>query len=990
MGHSATQVVMGITGAVVGAVVGGPWGAAAGFAIGYGAGELLMSMLPDVKTSDQSSAPSDYTLRSSQAANRYILGEIATGGVLTWAQEQAGSQTDDEWLHMIYYLSQGEISSVENIYINDEDISNYSGYISYEVVKMPTTVNTFLLNNCADYKETMIGYGLSYIRVSYKYNTDKYSSGIPSAQFIVKGRTDIYDPRTQTSSYSNNSALCILWYMMHIMGIPADEIIMDTFIEAANICDEEVTNADGSISKRYTLGAVIGDDESKVSVLSKLLKTCAGQLNRVGGYWMLQVGAYYGPYDYTITEDMIIGSTEIQTEVDNDSAINIITGTFVDPNSTWATTDYPSVANDIWIAEDGGETSEDLSLEYVTDAYQAQRLAWIALKARRNEGGISTTLDYNGYNCRIGRVVRIFLPSFNIDGEFIVNNWSLSKDNGCQVSFSRYSADIYDDTVGTTYIPTPIIQITANGINPPSNLLWSPYSGSENQQGTLTWTAPNASVEYYGVLVRNEANTLIQSYQVDGNTTVCNIGGLSAGNYTFSVYARAALRKSGEATISVAIEAPTIPTSVSYTNSIDSITLTPFSLEGLNGGTYRYYFSLSAVTSPKEEATLLGTGASFTHQSLSFNTGYHYYIQAINAYGESGFFHILAYTSNDVSSLLSALSGQITKSELAQDLVTPIDSIATLSDAVDALTQNIDSLLGAPNYDVNEASVTTGEYRVYTDSHIYLALQDMSAPIPDPTNTVYWADKGLFTSITDTLTNISASIANLELVSNGQAKSLIALKSLADEIDNNSLLDSALNHYSSLSKYTEEVTTRANEDSALSQRINTLETQVGNNLANVIETISAEVNVINEEVTAVTNDVTSLTSTVNDNTASIQTNAQTLASTNSGLSASYSIRAEVDDNGVIYASGMSLGVIKQIGEDPQSQVIFLADKFAIMTDVNGNYISPFIVSDGVVYINDAMITQLTANTITVSSVIKSADNKMILDFTTPSLLITSD
>ncbi|MBD1590401.1 hypothetical protein, partial [Pseudomonas typographi] len=84
------------------------------------------------------------------------------------------------------------------------------------------------------------------------------------------------------------------------------------------------TNADGSVSPRYATSCVIGADEQRTQVLQKLEASCAGKLIRVGGRWMLQAGAYYGPYDFEITEDMVVGTVTGGTEPSNDAAINTV------------------------------------------------------------------------------------------------------------------------------------------------------------------------------------------------------------------------------------------------------------------------------------------------------------------------------------------------------------------------------------------------------------------------------------------------------------------------------------------------------------------------------------------------------------------------------------------------------------------------------------------------------------------------------------------
>ncbi|MGH8333478.1 MAG: host specificity protein J, partial [Pseudomonas fluorescens] len=279
-------------GAVVGFAQGGPWGAVAGAALAFYASEQQEKL--NTKSPLRDNEPSAQTVRSSKAPVRFILGRVSTGGVLVWAQEQSGAQGDGEWLHLVYVLCEGAIDSLENIYLGEEDISSFGALASYELVVNPTQVNAFLKANCPDWKDSQIGRGLSYVRVSLQYSAEKFPSGIPDTRFVVRGRNDIYDPRTGTTVYSANTALHLLWFLRARCGVPDDEIVFETFASAANVCDEALTNADGSTSQRYRSGCVIGADEQRTGVLQKLEAASGGYLIRVGGRWMFQAGAYYG------------------------------------------------------------------------------------------------------------------------------------------------------------------------------------------------------------------------------------------------------------------------------------------------------------------------------------------------------------------------------------------------------------------------------------------------------------------------------------------------------------------------------------------------------------------------------------------------------------------------------------------------------------------------------------------------------------------------
>ncbi|MES3555507.1 phage tail protein [Enterobacter hormaechei] len=98
--------------------------------------------------------------------------------------------------------------------------------------------------------------------------------------------------------------------------------------------------------------------------------------------------------------------------------------------------------------------------------------------------------------------------------------------------------------------------------------------------------------------------------------------------------------------------------------------------------------------------------------------------------------------------------------------------------------------------------------------------------------------------------------------------------------------------------------------------------------------------------------INGITATINGHTSAITTNAQAIANVNGDLKAMYSIKVAVDANGKQYAAGMGIGV-ENTPSGMQSQVLFLADRFAVMTQAGGAVTLPFVIQNGQVFINDA-------------------------------------
>ncbi|MBS7440255.1 DUF1983 domain-containing protein [Pseudomonas syringae] len=936
-------------GAVIGFVQGGPVGAAIGAGLAFYAASQQEKL--NTKSPLRDNEPSAQTVRSSKAPIRFILGRVSTGGVLVWAQEQSGTATEGELLHLVYVLCEGAVDGIENIYLGEEEISTYGEFASYELIVNPTEVNPFLKANCPDWKDSQIGRGLSFLRITLKYSAEKFPSGIPEMRAVLRGRNDIYDPRTGNNIYTTNTALHILWFLRNRCNVPDDEIIFETFASAANVCDEALTNADGSVSQRYRTSCVIGADEQRPGVLQKLEASCAGKLIRVGGRWMLQAGAYYGPYDFEITEDMIIGTVSGSTESTNDSAINTVRGTFIDPEQSWTETDYPEVSVSEWILEDGGEAAETMTFSYVTDAYQPQRLANISLRQRRAGGAISLPMNFSGYNCRPGRVVLVNLPSLNIFGEFIVSDWSMGDNEGCTVQVKQYEAAIFDDAVGQPYNPLGFINLPSGGLGSPTGLAWAAGDVAEVVQGVLSWVPPQGIVTSYVVTVR-QGNNAVQSRSVPATANTLAINGLPSGAYTMSVAALGPMARSGEATISVSIQGPPIPESCVVQSSLDSIVLIPQNPNhALNGGTYEYFFS----TNPKATsgtAEYLGQGLSFTHNGLAFYTNYYYFIRSSNAYGKSAFLYVPASTSNDISAYLAAFAGKITETELGQKVLEKIELVEQLQDQINALD-------GLKAYD-SDQTYEKGQM-VVDDDRIYQAERAVPKGTPPP-NAAYWEDVG---TLLETANGLAAQVQThtteineLNGVVTAQASSMQALRAAYREDDGEGELADALKGYNSAASIVQEQMTRATQNEAMARTVTQLSATVGANSAQVTdlrEVVSTNQASTSTSLQQLSASVASANNASAQNAAAIQQTATAYADTAGKLTTMWSVKMQLTQDGRYVAAGIGLG-IENTAAGLQSQFLVSADRFAIIgTMAGGGTYTPFVVQGGQVFVNQAFI-----------------------------------
>ncbi|MCK7450344.1 host specificity protein J [Enterobacter chengduensis] len=156
------------------------------------------------------------------------------------------------------------------------------------------------------------------------------------------------------------------------------------------------------------------------------------------------------------------------------------------------------------------------------------------------------------------------------------------------------------------------------------------------------------------------------------------------------------------------------------------------------------------------------------------------------------------------------------------------------------------------------------------------------------------------------------------------------------------------------------------EKEATARALLSLQTSVNGNTAS-INSLSQTVS--NYQQTTATQ-INAITATINGNTAAITTNAQAIANVNGQLSAMYNIKVGVTSNGQYYAAGMGIGV-ENTPSGMQSQVIFLADRFAVTTAAGNSVALPFVIQNGQTFIRASFIQDGTIENAKIGNYIQS-------------------
>lgn len=333
--------------------------------------------------------------------------------------------------------------------------------------------------------------GVAYLYVRLTFDQDIFPTGIPEIKAKVKGKK-VYDPRTATTAWSDNWALCARDYLSSSYGMQcaSSEIDDATVIAAANISDELVAAPSGN-QKRYRCNGTITLDMTPKDILESLERTACGVITPVGGVYRVYAGAYTSP-SVTLTESDLRGSIKVRPTLPIDQTYNAVRGTYIEPAQNWQETDFAVQKNATYASQDGGELFRDLAQPFTTDGYQAQRVAKVYLERSRQ----SILVDFpanlkQAFGLALWDTVRLTISQLGwVNKEFKVVKWAFV-DNGVDLTLQEEASASYAWNNGnaTTIDPAPNTNLPDPWTAPsPSN--FKLLSGTDtlliNGDGTIT------------------------------------------------------------------------------------------------------------------------------------------------------------------------------------------------------------------------------------------------------------------------------------------------------------------------------------------------------------------------------------------------------------------------------------------------------------------------------------------------------------------------
>ena len=520
------------------------------------ASKLLAPKTPSF--ADSSLAERSQMVRSPIASRQIIYGRSKVSGVVVYISTTGAK---NQYLHLVVAMAGHEVEEIGDVHFGDELALTGSGSSAtgrfagkaeiYKQLGGPAQVAQPQLVTATagltDGKWTNAHRlrGIAYIYVQLTWDAEVFANGIPNISAIVKGKK-VYDPRTTTTVWSANPALCLRDYLTDELGMAmsSTEIDDSAVTDAANICDEQVQIlplSPTTYENRYECNGVLSTSETPDSNIGKLLSAMGGLIAYSGGKVVPYAAGYRIP-TVTLTEKHFAGGMSVQTRTSARDRVNAVKGVYVSEENQWQVSDFPSIAPSAYYSADNNVRYwRDVVLPFTTSSSCAQRLSVIELRRAREEISFSARFRLEAMQVRAGDTVMITNAKLGWTAKvFEVMEWHFITDGNppqlaVEMTLRETDSAVYDWSVGdeiavatapNTTLPDPYT------LSAPTNLTLKADGTTQLIQldGTalpriqVSWSAPSDEFIQSGGTVgieykQSTSTTYLTWSRVPGDTT---------------------------------------------------------------------------------------------------------------------------------------------------------------------------------------------------------------------------------------------------------------------------------------------------------------------------------------------------------------------------------------------------------------------------------------------------------------------------------------
>lgn len=864
-----------------------------------------------------------------------------------------------------------------------------------------------------------------------EFDSSQFNGSIPQISCEPRGRVirvpDTYDPETRTYSGTWTGAFKWAW-TDNPAWIFYDLVVSDRFglghrLTAANIdkwtlyqvaqyCDQMVPDGKGGngTEPRYTCNVYIQDRNDAYTVLRDFAAIFRG-MTYWGGDQIVALADMPRDVDYSYTRANVVGGRFTYSSSTTKSRYTTALVSWSDPGNAYADAMEP-VFEQALVARYGFNQLEMTAIGCTRQSEANRKGRWGILTNNKDrvvsfDVGLDGNIPQPGYIIAVadellsgkvmggrisavnGRVIKLDRVADAAPGDRLI----LNLPSGASQSRTIQAVNRESVTVTTAYSETP--QAEAVWVVESDELYAQQYrvvSVSDNNDGTFSitgaWHDPDkyARIDTGAIIDQRPvsvippgnqsppANIVISSFSVvqqnisvetmrvswdqaqnaiayeaqwrrnDGNwvnvprtsTTSFDVPGIYAGRYLVRVRAiNAAEISSGwgyseEKTLTGKVGNPPKPVGfIASENVVFGIELN-WGFPANTDDTLKTEIQYS-LTGSEDDAMLLADVPypQRKYQQMGLKAGqiFWYRAQLVDRTGnESGYTDwVRGQASIDVSDITDVILEEIKDSATFKDLIeSAVDSNEKIAGMADEIKNHADELEQQAK-DILENADGLAQAEVKIDE-ISVSMDGMTGGVKN---------------------------SAIAIIQNGLAQVVSRRSQTATNAGNSASIDRV-------------DTTIADTSQAVARALVTLDAEAGGNISNSTDLTETLADFTQASATK----INTLTVKSGENSAAINVNAQAIADVNGNLSAMYNIKVGVSSNGQYYAAGMGIGV-QNTPSGMQSQVIFLADRFAVTTAAGNSVALPFVIQNGQTFIRASFIQDGTIDNAKIGNYIQS-------------------
>lgn len=417
------------------------------------------------------------TTRQPVPIRRRHYGRVKVGGALMF------SETIEPYRYQVMALNHGQIAGFEQHWLNEIVATVFNGQVTnaflqsgFPLISLAWEYGTdndlgfaFLQSTFpskwnADHR----GRGIAKVLIATGQPADQanftavYPGGLPPPYRAVIASSMCWDPRNANQQRNNrgswtfteNPVLQILDFHRHPDGMglsPMDAIyfpdsaIEESWIPAANACDELMALQTGALEARYRCAGGYDLTDAPKDVLAAMLATCDGQLyQRRDGSIGIRVGRTVAP-TVIIRDEHILSYSEFRQGTPKYLNFNEVIAKFTSPKHDYQPIDANAYRDEDDIDATGQVRSQSLDLTWVPSHAQAVRLMKIAFNRLNPVWSGTIVTNLYGLNAFGERYIYLEISELDIFQSFEIISFEIAPTGGtCTIGVIAMDQSAFD------------------------------------------------------------------------------------------------------------------------------------------------------------------------------------------------------------------------------------------------------------------------------------------------------------------------------------------------------------------------------------------------------------------------------------------------------------------------------------------------------------------------------------------------------------------